>query len=366
MTQIELNRKEFIEALRIGGSMSGKSKAIAILDYAKIAIKGNVVKITSTDTECCIAHKMFLNGAIEEECTFVVSPRDLSNALKSLKGDVVKINIGENYLEIKHSKGTMSIPTMPASEFPLPTLEDNMRKVSLDSEKLFNLINRGKEFMSADELHPIMCGIYLYVNNQGYGVASTDTHKLFAESVEHDAPMDIEANAVIQSRAIVPLLDIINGSTNVSVMFGERQIVFKTEMSMLSIVLPNGRYVNYNAVIPKSSTIECEIDKDEMLDAINRTMLFSNATGLLKLTISGMLLAIDSEDFDTQKRSYEECVCSANIPEKFIIGVNGTKLKTCLSAIRGEKVILKMNAENKPILMEEDNTTILLMPMSLN
>lgn len=366
MTQIEINRKDLIEALRIGGSMSGKSKAIAILEYAKIAIKGNVVKITSTDTECCIAHKMFLNSVVEEECTFVVSPKDLSNALKSLKGDDVKLWIEDSCIEIKHANGTMAIPTMPASEFPLPTLEENMRKVAFDSEKLFNLINRGKEFMSTDELHPIMCGVYLYVNNQGYGVASTDTHKLFTESVEHDTPVDVEASAVIQARAIVPLLDVINGSANVNVMFGERQIVFRTETSMLSIVLPSGMYPRVSSVIPKSSIIECEINKDEVMDAINRALLFSNATGLLTLSIENMLLAISSEDFDTQKRSYEECICSSNVPEKFVIGVNGAKFKTCLSTMRGEKVMLKMNAENKPILMEEDNSTILLMPMMIS
>ena len=366
MTQIEINRKDLIEALRIGGSMSGKSKAIAILDYAKIVIKGNVLKITSSDTECCIAHKMFLNSAVEKECTFVVSPKDLSNALKSLKGDDVKLWIEDSCIEIKHANGTMAIPTMPASEFPLPTLEENMRKVAFDSEKLFNLINRGKEFMSTDELHPIMCGVYLYVNNQGYGVASTDTHKLFTESVEHDTPVDVEASAVIQARAIVPLLNVINGSANVNVMFGERQIVFRTEASMLSIVLPSGMYPRISSVIPKSSIIECEINKEELLDAINRTMLFANATGLLKMTISGMLLAIDSEDFDTQKRSYEECVCSANVPDKFMIGVNGAKLRTILSACDSDKVTLRMNAENKPILVKEDSKTLLLMPMMMN
>ena len=162
-----MNRKALIDALRIGGSMSGKSKAIAILDYAKVVIKGNVLKITSSDTECCIAHKMLMANSIEGEHTFVANPRDLSNALKSLKGDEVTVWINDSYLELKHAKGTMSIPTMSADEFPLPTLESDCTAVEFDSESLFRLLNRGKEFMSADELHPIMCGVYLFVNNEG-------------------------------------------------------------------------------------------------------------------------------------------------------------------------------------------------------
>lgn len=364
MTEIKLNRKDFIEALRIGGSMSGKSKAIAILEYAKIAIKGNVVKITSTDTECCIAHKMFLNSVVEEECTFVVSPKDLSNALKSLKGDDVVMWINDSYLELKHAKGTMAIPTMPANEFPLPTLESECTIVEFESERLFKLLNRGKDFMSADKLHPIICGVYLFVNNECYGVASTDTHKLYTESV----PMvnDKEVSAIVPAKAIPVLLDVINGTDKVSISFGSRSIVVKSDRSMVSVTLPTGRFPNVNAVIPKESIIECEIDKEELLDAINRTMLFANATGLLKMTISGMLLAIDSEDFDTQKRSYEECVCSANVPDKFMIGVNGAKLRTVLSACDSDKVTLRMNAENKPILIKEDSKTLLLMPMMMN
>lgn len=364
MTQIEINRKDLIEALRIGGSMSGKSKAIAILDYAKIVIKGNVLKITSSDTKCCIAHKMFLNSVVEEECTFVVSPKDLSNALKSLKGDDVVMWINDSYLELKHAKGTMAIPTMPANEFPLPTLESECTIVEFESERLFKLLNRGKDFMSADELHPIMCGVYLFVNNECYGVAATDTHKLYTESV----PMasDKEVSAIVPAKAIPVLLDVINGTDKVSISFGSRSIVVKSDRSMVSVTLPTGRFPNVNAVIPKESIIECEIDKEELLDAINRTMLFANATGLLKMTISGMLLAIDSEDFDTQKRSYEECVCSANVPDKFMIGVNGAKLRTVLSACDSDKVTLRMNAENKPILIKEDSKTLLLMPMMMN
>lgn len=364
MTEIKLNRKDFIEALRIGGSMAGRSKAIAILDYAKIVIKGNVLKITSSDAECCIAHKMVMGYSVEGEHTFVVSPKDLSNALKSLRGDDVTIWIGDSFLELKHAKGTMAIPTMSAEEFPLPTLENDCTGVEFDSESLFRLLNRGKEFMSADELHPIMCGVYLFVNNDGYGVASTDTHKLYTESV----PMvsDKELSAIVPAKAIPVLLDVINGTDKVSISFGSRSIVVKSDRSMVSVTLPNGRYVNVKAVIPTSSFIECEIGKEELLDAINRAMLFANATGLLKLTISNMLLAIDSEDFDTQKRSYEECVCSANVPDKFMIGVNGAKLKTVLSACDSDKVTLQMNAENKPILIKEYNRTLLLMPMMIN
>lgn len=364
MTEIKLNRKDLIEALRIGGSMSGKSKAIAILDYAKIVIKGNVLKITSSDTECCIVHKMIMRYSVEGEHTFVVNPRDLSNALKSLKGDDVVMWINDSYLELKHAKGTMAIPTMSANEFPLPTLENDCAVVEFNSESLFNLLNRGKDFMSSDELHPIMCGVYLYVNNSEYGVAATDTHKLYTESV----PMvsDKELSAIVPAKAIPVLLDVINGTDKVSISFGSRSIIVKSDRSMVSVTLPTGRFPNVKAIIPTSSFIECEIDKEELLDAINRTILFANATGLLKLTISGMLLAIDSEDFDTQKRSYEECVCSANVPEKFLIGVNGAKLKTILSACDSDKVTLQMNAKNKPILIKEYNRTLLLMPMMMN
>lgn len=364
MTEIKLNRKDFIEALRIGGSMSGKSKAIAILDYAKIVIKGNVLKITSSDTECCIAHKMVMGYSVEGEHSFVVNPRDLSNALKSLKGDDVVMWINDSYLELKHAKGTMAIPTMPANEFPLPTLESECTIVEFESERLFKLLNRGKDFMSADELHPIMCGVYLFVNNECYGVASTDTHKLYTESVSMVS--DKEVSAIVPAKAIPVLLDVINGTNGVSISFGSRSIVVKSDRSMVSVTLPTGRFPNVNAVIPNESIIECEIDKEELLDAINRTMLFANATGLLKMTISGMLLAIDSEDFDTQKRSYEECVCSANVPDKFMIGVNGAKLRTVLSACDSDKVTLRMNAENKPILIKEDSKTLLLMPMMMN
>lgn len=363
MTKIELSRKGFIDALRIGGSMAGKAKATPILNYAKIAIKGNVIKITSYDTECAIAHKFFLSSGIEGDCTFVVSAKDLANALKSLRGEMVSLNIGDSFVEITHDNGTMSIPTMSADVFPVIQLEENAKSVTLSSRVLFDLVNRGKEFMSSDEFHPIMCGLYLYVKGGSVGVAATDTHKLYTESAELANVVDIDVNAVVQARAIAPLLDIINGTDVVDARFGERSIVFKTEDSMLSVVTHKGRFPHFASVLPKESSINCTIDKESLLDAVNRAILFANTTCLLKLTINGMSMAIDTDDFDTQKKAHEECMCQADVLDSFLVGVNGVKFRTVLGACAGDTVTLQMNAANRPILITEDSKQILLMPM---
>lgn len=363
MTEIKLNRKDFIEALRIGGSMSGKSKAIAILDYAKIVIKGNVLKITSSDTECCIAHKMVMGYSVEGEHSFVVNPRDLSNALKSLKGDDVVVWINDSYLELKHAKGTMAIPTMPANEFPLPTLESECTIVEFESERLFKLLNRGKDFMSADELHPIMCGVYLFVNNECYGVASTDTHKLYTESV----PMvsDKEVSAIVPAKAIPVLLDVINGTDKVSISFGSRSIVVKSDRSMVSVTLPTGAYPRYRNILPTTHTTEIRLSRAELIESLNRCKLFANSSGLAVFVMYFTSLAITTENYDLNKKA-EETLLIDMYGDDLKIGCHIGKLISCLDALESEFVKIRFNGNNKAMKFIDENNlnkTIILMPM---
>jgi DNA polymerase III sliding clamp (beta) subunit (PCNA family) len=103
---------------------------------------------------------------------------------------------------------------------------------------------------------------------------------------------------------------------------------------------------------------------DDLRDAINRAVLMSGMTHLLKITCSGFNMHIESCDFDFGKKSSEDVACNV-IGNEITLGVNGEFLMNFLNALESNKVVISMIDSARPIVFREGNTTILQMPMRL-
>ena len=120
--QIEVNRKDFISALNVGGSMAGRVKTIPILEDVKITIKGTSAVISSFDNETAITKRTCIVSSTED-AMFCINPRNLVNILKTIKDENVSLYVVENVCTIVHSKGEATLPVEPAIDFPPPAKE---------------------------------------------------------------------------------------------------------------------------------------------------------------------------------------------------------------------------------------------------
>lgn len=356
--QIEVNRKDFISALNVGGSMAGRVKAIPILEDVKITIKGTSAVISSFDNETAITKRTYIVSSTED-VMFCINPRNLVNILKTIKDENVSLHVIENVCTVVHSKGEATLPVEPAIDFPSPAKEKDAQAVTLPCENLFEWFKRAKVFVASGEkadLRPVLGGIYFYIENGEVGVASSDSFKFFHDRMMVDELRGVTVDALITPRSIDAILEVVNGNETVEVSFGKKSIVFKVADAMVMSRLIEGAYPKFKVVFDRPYPIEVKIGREEFAESVSRATLSANvASMLLKLTIepSGKIL-IDSEDLFAQRKTHEEVACEVE-GGSLEIGFKGSSLTDCLNTMDGETLVVSFNDYRSPAMFKESD-----------
>lgn len=356
--QLEVNRKEFISALNVGGSMAGRVKTIPILEDVKITIKGTSAVISSFDNETAITKRTSIVSSTED-AMFCINPRNLVNILKTIKDEKVSLYVVENVCTVVHSKGEATLPVEPAIDFPSPAKEADAQVVTLPCEGLFEWFKRAKSFVASGEkadLRPVLGGVYFYVQNGEVGVASSDSFKFFHDRMQVDELSSVAVDSLITPRSIDAILEVINGNETVEVSFGKKSIVFKVADAMVMSRLIEGAYPKFKVVFDRPYPIEVKIGREELAESVSRATLSANiASMLLKLTIepSGKIM-IDSEDLFAQRKTHEEVACEVE-GGSLEIGFKGSSLTDCLNTMDGETLIVSFNDHRSPAMFKESD-----------
>lgn len=368
--ELKINRKSILEALSGAGQVAAKTSTLPILENVKVNVRGDgTIVVTAFDLEVSAMRKFkFADSA--HEFDFCVNPRDLIGVLKTLRDEDIVLAVDDNECVVKHAKGKVSFPVLPAIDFPVIENESNATKVSLDAETLFDWLKNGVKFVANDKLRPIICGVHMYVEGTEVGVAASDGQKLFADFMRADIADPVSVNGTLGTKAVSPLLDMINGADKVVVYFGEKMLSFRTDKAMLSCIKPVGAYPKFKMLIrPKDNPTKVTVDKTELLDSVSRAILSAKVdTCLLRLTIGGNTLTVDSEDILFNKKAKEEVACTIE-GAGITIGVKGSSLVDCLSAVDGDSVVMELDEVRKPINIYDlncPNKALMVCPLVLN
>ena len=363
--KITLDKKEFVKALKVGGSFAGKSKVMPILDCVKIKVGLDKLTIVSTDSENAISKR--LNGITSDgEGAFCVNMNDLMSYIKLINADTFEIITDDKTAEVKHAKGSFTLPIFSDEDFPTIKPDENSVEITFNAALLSNWIADGKNFVASDELRPVMNSIYLYSKNGELGCCATDSNILFTDNVNES---NIDFSFMINKNSFKSICDVCSSSEKIIIKIGEKRAMFIGENISVLATLQNGNYPNFKNILPQTSHIEVKLSKKELLDSINRVKLVAdNSSYLIKIVVSGMNMEVSAQDIDFNRKAVENIMVNAN--GEITIGFNANRLITSLNSINSENVIMKFTDKSRPCLINEDdeksNKTVLIMPMILN
>ena len=367
---ITVNRKEFLNALSIGGAMAGKNNTLPILNTAKIELIDELIIISSLDLECAITSRM-LAISNDEDGAFCVSAGDLTKAIKSLNSENITMNVKGGMISIKHSSGVMEMPTLDASAFPSLSNghEDDKNIVSFPSGFLKEWLLVSRNFVSTDEFRIVMNGLYMNITPSSIEVCATDAHKLYTDKRDITLNERVNTEAVLSTRAFAPLLNILDTTDTIHMLVDDKNFTFSTPNTELKCRKVEGNYPNFRAVIP-SHTKQVTIDKNEFLSAVNRVALFSDkGTSLVKLNIFPDSIVLDGKDIDFNMASMEKVSATADNGHTTSIGAKSAFLALCIRSISSDNITMLYGNECQPMLFTDDlcpNKKLVLMPMLIS
>lgn len=370
--KIRLNRKDLVGLLERGGYFSERNKVISILQYSLVSISGiGEISVYSTDSENgvrCIGSYVRGDDSIDfGNISFCVDTNSLLRGLKTLRDGDIELIVGDNSLDIVHSKGDMSYATIDSDDYPILDKVDSDIVYCIGSDLLRSFMLSAKSFVCTDSLRPSLCGVYLYIKDNKLGVCGTDTMTLYNDSAEYLHEMG-DRGVIVPSSCIGVLLDLLQCGGNSHVKFNERGIAIKSGNGVLTCRVPQGTFPNFERVIPNSKDIVVCVNKTDFKDSANRILSMSDsATKLIKLDISDDSIVMEGMDSITNKRGKDSLSCE-HVGADIKIGINGELLMRCIDSIDSDNIEMSFTGANRPILLtDRDNIDrrVIVMPMSL-
>lgn len=348
--------------------------ALPILDCFLFDLQEGTLSVTASDSETTMVTSLEVNES-DADGRFAVTAKTLLDALKEIPEQPLAfdINIGTLEINVQYQNGKYSLMGQSADEFPqLTQLGDNAVRVEIDAEVLLNGINRSVFATADDELRPVMNGIYFDITTDDITMVASDGHKLVR--CKTFAAHGNERAAFILPKKPANLMKnlLAREQGTVTIEFDERNAVFTLENYRMVCRLIEGRYPNYNSVIPQNNPYKVTVDRQSLIGALRRVSIFSSqASSLIKLRLSNNQITISAQDIDFSTSAEETQTCQYD-GNDMSIGFKSTFLLDILNNISAEEVVIELADPSRagviiPVEQEEkEDLLMLLMPMMLN
>ena len=361
-----------LKKLQVVGGVINNSNTMPILDNFLFELSPNVLTVSASDLETTI------KGALEVESDSVgsiaVPAKLLLDILKTFAEQPLTFLVKDNNtIEISSTHGKYSLAYLDGEEFPKPVSLSDASKVTLLGDVLATAIQKTIFAVGNDDLRPTMSGVLFEFSEEGLTFVATDAHKLVKyQRTDIKAPETSEF--IMPKKPLNLLKGILAGSENeVTIEYNESNAKFSFDEMEIICRLIDGKYPNYDAVIPKENPNKLVVNRLQFLSSARRVSIFSNkTTHQVRLKVAGSDLQVSAEDVDYSNKADERFVCNYQ-GDDLEIGFNSRFLIEMLNNLDSDEVMLEMSMPNRAGILTPldgldvgERVLMLAMPIMLN
>ena len=299
-----------------------------LIDHFLFELENSVGTITASDFSGPVTG----NLQVIKSSPCLIPSKLLLDTLKTFPEQPLTFVVLENnIIEINSNHGKYALAYSDGEQFPKTIQLDNPSSTKLSSEVLLKAINNTLFAAGNDDLRPVMSGVFFQFSTESLTFVATDAHKLVKYS-RTDVKADETAEFIMPKKPLNLLKGILAGSDDtVSIEYNDSNAKFSFENSVLICRLIDGKYPNYEAVIPKENPNHLTISRNQFLNSVRRVSIFSNkTTHQIRLKIAGAELNISAEDIDYSNKAEERLTCDYQ-GDDMQIGFNSRFLSEMLS-----------------------------------
>ena len=357
----------------ISGVLS-TNNTLPILDNFLFELSDKELKVSASDLETTMTSRLSVD-MVEDEGSVAIPAKILLDTLKTFSDIPVTLEIDEKNFGVTliAGEGKYRLAGQDGQEYPRPAELEGASTLTIESDILHNAISKTIFAASNDEMRPIMTGVYFELSADHVTFVATDAHKLVRYR-RNDVKAAEEATLILPKKPLNQLKHILAlDDAPVNIDFNEKNARFAFKNITMTCRLIDGKYPNYNAVIPKDNPNKLTLDRSPFLNAIRRVSLFSNQTTYqVKFKIAGTELHLTAEDHDYANEARERLNCHYEGSD-MEIGFNSKFMVEMLNNLDTDQVVLEMSEPNRAGLifpMDDENKDeeilMLVMPVMLN
>lgn len=361
-----------LKQLQVLGSVINTSNTLPILDNFLFELDNNQLSVSASDLETTMQATLQIDSS--SQGSVAVPAKLLLEILKTFPEQPLTFSVQDNNtIEISSNSGKYALAYASGDEFPRSVSLENPSSTNVPAEVLATAISKTIFAAGNDDLRPVMSGVFFQFSPEGLTFVATDAHKLVKYS-RTDVRASEVADFIMPKKPLNILKNILSSSeAEVKIDYNDSNATFSFDNYVLMCRLIDGKYPNYEAVIPKENPNKLQIDRTQFQHSVRRVAIFSNkTTHQIRLKIAGTELNISAEDVDYSNKAEERLTCDYQ-GDDLQIGFNSRFLIEMLSNLHSDMILLEMSLPNRagiltPIdgLDEGENVTMLVMPVMLN
>lgn len=360
--------------LNILSKVISPKNSISILECFLFEIKDGKLTLTASDNTNMMNCTMDLIE-YDSDGSFCVPNRIMLTSVKELAEQpiVFDVNLDDNSIQMNYMNGSYRIFGQSANEYPhMKGLEGDATSTVLPSDVLINNINRTLFATAQDELRMVMNGLYFDLKEDYMAIVASDGHKLVRNRI-YGCKTEVPASFILPKKPATLLRTVLaNDGSDVTIRFNQSNAEVVYNDGMLCCRLIEGKYPNYNSVIPQDNPNRLTIDRKALISALRRVMPFaSESTQLVKLRIEFNSLEINSEDIEFATSARESVVCEyGGMPMS--IGFKGSALYEICNNLTSDEIVIELADPGRAGIIspaqqpEGEDVLMLIMPMLLN
>ncbi|MBT3547514.1 MAG: DNA polymerase III subunit beta [Flavobacterium sp.] len=366
-----VSSSQLLKQLQVLGGVINSNNTLPILDNFLFEISENQLKVSASDLETTMSAIV----TIESDSTgsIAISARLLLDTLKTFPDQPLTFKTeGDSIIEIISDQGKYDMAYFGGDEFPKSVSLPSPSKTVIPSNILATAISKTIFAAGNDDLRPVMSGVFFQFSSESLTFVATDAHKL-VKYTRTDVTADKTAEFIMPKKPLNLLKGVLGGEEDVTIEYNDANAKFTFENFVLICRLIDGKYPNYEAVIPKENPNKLTVDRASFQNSVRRVSIFSSkTTHQIRLKMAGTELNISAEDLDFSNKADERLSCDYQ-GDDMQIGFNSRFLSEMLSNLTSSEVLIEMSLPNRAGILtpidgtdEGEKITMLVMPVMLN
>ncbi|GGJ94951.1 DNA polymerase III subunit beta [Pseudomonas matsuisoli] len=363
-----IQREALLKPLQLVAGVVERRQTLPVLSNVLLVVEGQQLSLTGTDLEVELVGRVTLDD-VAEPGEITVPARKLMDICKSLPSDTsIDVRVDEQKLLIKAGRSRFTLSTLPAGDFPTVEESQGSMTFSLPQAKLRRLIERTGFAMAQQDVRYYLNGMLLEVSAGSLRAVATDGHRLAMCGMQAGIEQADKHQVIVPRKGILELARLLTEQdTDVSIVLGQHHIRANTGEFTFTSKLVDGKFPDYERVLPKGGDKLVVGDRQLLKEAFSRTAILSNEKYRgIRLTLASGLLKIQANN--PEQEEAEEEVAVDYEGDALEIGFNVSYLLDVLGVMTTEQVRLTLSDANSSALVQEagnDDSSYVVMPMRL-
>jgi len=347
--KFKIIRSKFIDGLKAVQNVVAGKGSLPVLQNVLLEGKGKELTLTTTDLDISI--RSVVECEIVEQGVSTLPVKLLFNSIsKAAEGEIeVEIDAKER-ASIKAGSAKFKLAGLPESDFPRLPKDEEAYAYRIPQSTLREMLRKVFYAASQDDTRRTLKGVLMSFKDSKLTMVATDGRRLALIEEEIEFPKDAERDIVLPSKVVQELLRSLGGEGETSVTVQKTQVSFKMGSVMIYSKLMDDVYPNYRQVIPSETKEKITVDRQLLLDALDRASVMTmDEAHSTKLIFSEGKLTVSSAASDIGEAKDE--VPIKYVGETIEIIFNPTYVMDPLKAIEDDEIIINLNNGHSPAVI---------------